>query len=92
MNTMKVNMTVDIHKPQTRLNVLRWRFKNWLQRAIRDFILYRILIHRDDICWADAVMWAIYWDAHDFRELFDLPATAKDCEENAPCYCMRFPK
>ena len=66
------------------------RFGYWLQRKLRKFILYRFLIHRDDICWVQAVMWAIYPENHDFSELFDLRGTAKDCRENEPCYCMKY--
>lgn len=64
-----------------------------LVERVRKFILWRYLNKRDDICWADAVLWAYYPDGREWNELWErLPDSNASCKaeverEGGRCYC-----
>ena len=48
----------------------------------------RLVNRRRDTCWADLVLWAICPKLHPFREIFEMPGTAGDCERRGELpYC-----
>jgi hypothetical protein len=60
------------------------RFEKWMrQKRLEKWIRMKIaefLDRREDTCWAELAMWALFPECHDFREIFDGLPRRGGCE------------